>query len=726
MRILFIKLRHIGDSLLLTPTIVATKQKFPHAEIWVLVRESCDGILAGCPEIDRILTTANPDAAKRRNGGFLSDMKLAALLRRTRFDHVFELTDNDRARFFALAARTPSRCTNKHRTLRWFWRIFFNRVCQTPRYRHHQVWRDYICPMEALELAPDPGPLRFAESRILSWQESDYESGDPFAILHLHTRWERKSWPMDRWEALIPRLLELVPRLLISCGPDAAEVNSARSLCEKFGPAVQTTSGTAKWSQLAWLLRRARFFVGVDTAAMHLASACQCPTVALFGPSPVFEYHPWMVRHWMVRPENPHLAQAFTQGAMHEIGLHPVLRACTEANVSPKTGPIPAGPRPRSSQRTLFFLANLDPLDGSAHALYCVRNVISLSKNCPPGWKVELLHASHSSRMEILDLHEASDCPQLELTGLPHLRRGKGSPFHFNAVFHHTVLWHIQKNSRAGDILCTASFPEMFRFITRKLTDSSIQTIYEVHQLEILSRDEGHRKCARELEALALASRLITTCRPLVAILEKRFPSTPSHNLGLAASYTPVRQSPSKEQSFKIGYFGSLSPEQGVPWLINEWGKIHSLRGRNVELHIFGRARKNENPLPTTSGHGVFIHDPVPSNSVPAAAESLTTLIIPALDQAHRAHIAFTKAYDYAGLGLPVLCSDLPTIREVLEAERHALYFPPGDARALAACISQLLANQELADSMASNLRQRAAELSWDSRAKRWWEAVLQ
>ena len=70
MRILFIKLRHIGDSLLLTPTIVATKQKFPHAEIWVLVRESCDGVLAGCPEIDRILSTANPDAAKRRSGGF--------------------------------------------------------------------------------------------------------------------------------------------------------------------------------------------------------------------------------------------------------------------------------------------------------------------------------------------------------------------------------------------------------------------------------------------------------------------------------------------------------------------------------------------------------------------------------------------------------------------------------------------------------------------------------
>ena len=40
-RFLFIKLRHIGDSLLLTPTLVATKAKYPDAEIWVLVRKSC-------------------------------------------------------------------------------------------------------------------------------------------------------------------------------------------------------------------------------------------------------------------------------------------------------------------------------------------------------------------------------------------------------------------------------------------------------------------------------------------------------------------------------------------------------------------------------------------------------------------------------------------------------------------------------------------------------------
>jgi heptosyltransferase-3 len=49
------------------------------------------------------------------------------------------------------------------------------------------------------------------------------------------------------------------------------------------------------WAQLAEVLHTARVFVGVDTAAMHLAAACQCPTVAIFGHSSVVQWKPWQV-----------------------------------------------------------------------------------------------------------------------------------------------------------------------------------------------------------------------------------------------------------------------------------------------------------------------------------------------------------------------------------------------------------------------------------------------
>lgn len=375
--------------------------------------------------------------------------------------------------------------------------------------------------------------------------------------------------------------------------------------------------------------------------------------------------------------------------------------------------------------QTLFFLANLDPLDGSAHALYCVRNVLSLSKNAPAGWRVDFIHASHATPGSILDLHQASESSNLRFTALPHIRRGKRCPFHINAVFHFSTASHLQRYARAGDIVCTASFPELFRSVASKVASRRVRLVYEIHQLEILSRVERHRKCVREFEALSRAHQFITTCLPLVEILQARFPRTRCDNLGLASSYTPVTSKSADESPFKLGYFGSLSSEQGVPWLVREWKKIRSLCGQGVELHVYGRARRNESGLPSDPANGIHVHDPLPNNEVPAASEKLSALVIPSLDQAHRASIAFTKSYDYAGLGLPILASDLPTIREVLDDETHALYFQPGDANALAVCINRIATEPTLAESISSNLRHLAETLSWDSRARRWWQAVM-
>lgn len=327
MRILFIKLRHIGDSLLLTPAIVATREKFPEAEIWVLVRRSCESILEGCPEIDRILTTANPDASKRRGADWISDLRVAALLRRTRFDHVFELTDNDRARFFAIAARTPSRCTNEHRTLRRFWRPFFNRIESKKRYGLHQVQRDYTAPASVLGLPRDEPSLRFANERQTPWPGFQSLPAGPLLVIHPSTRWKRKEWPLDRWERLILQLKNLTPAILLSCGPGSDERRESVALANRT--AVFSTQGAASWAELAWLLARARLFVGVDTAAMHLAAATCCPTVCLFGPSPDFEYHPWKVEHRMIRPQS-WLAESELKNAEALMSLIPVERV-TEA-----------------------------------------------------------------------------------------------------------------------------------------------------------------------------------------------------------------------------------------------------------------------------------------------------------------------------------------------------------------------------------------------------------
>ena len=54
-------------------------------------------------------------------------------------------------------------------------------------------------------------------------------------------------------------------------------------------------AGQLNWQQLACLLFKAKLLLGLNTPAMHLAAACQCPTVASFGRSIVNYWYPWRV-----------------------------------------------------------------------------------------------------------------------------------------------------------------------------------------------------------------------------------------------------------------------------------------------------------------------------------------------------------------------------------------------------------------------------------------------
>ena len=303
MRILFTKLRHIGDNLLITPILVATKQKFPDAEIWVVVRRGTEGILAGCPEIDRLLTTARPEEGKRTWRDMRNDMGTLAAIVKTPFDYAVELGDNDRGRTLVTASRARVRASHGGdlEKLSPGWRRSFTHIVETDREQLHQVEMDYLTPREVLGLSEEIPPLRFASTAAIPWPRAE-ELQEGFAVLHAATRWHCKSWPMDRWRETLKRILEFTPQVVVSCGPSALEIAEAEELSAGFGNQVLTTGGQASWQELAWILERAHYYVGVDTAAMHLAAAMQCPIVSLFGHSIPGQFGPWKCPQMMIAP----------------------------------------------------------------------------------------------------------------------------------------------------------------------------------------------------------------------------------------------------------------------------------------------------------------------------------------------------------------------------------------------------------------------------------------
>jgi len=296
MKILFVKLKHIGDALLLTPTLMAVKAQYPAAEIWVVVRKGTESILAGCPAIDRLLTSVAPEKNKRAISDWALEIKLIRILRQQHFDYAFELSDGDRGRFLTVLSGAKVRALNDvSGRLKKVWRPFFQVISRFDWRESHSVEKDFYTVHDALPLQAPVPPLAFARTATAGWELS--QSLGDFVVLHPASRWLRNRWPLEKWITVGRWLLERVPNLVISAGPDPDEIKLAHEIQAALGPRAVSTEGKLSWAQLAGVLYRARLMVVGDTGALHLGAACQCPIVGLYRPGMLVHWSPWQTRH---------------------------------------------------------------------------------------------------------------------------------------------------------------------------------------------------------------------------------------------------------------------------------------------------------------------------------------------------------------------------------------------------------------------------------------------
>jgi len=302
MRVLLIKLKHIGDCLLMTPTVKAIRMAHPDAVIWCVVRSGSEEILTGCEGIDRILTAVAPEPGKRNGFSWLKDFSLAMELRRQHFDIVLELTDGDRGRWLSLITGGKLRATNTRYDFPALWKPFFQLKSQHDFALTHRVEKDYALAKESLHLENEIPPLQFSQDRA-DFSKADELKSEGSVFIHPATRWKRKQWSVDHWAELCKRLHSAGHCTVISCGPSEEERTFCREIIRLSGADTLFTGGNLSWRQMAGLLFRAKLFIGVDTAAMHLAAACQTPIVALFGPSIETHWKPWCCKHEMITPQ---------------------------------------------------------------------------------------------------------------------------------------------------------------------------------------------------------------------------------------------------------------------------------------------------------------------------------------------------------------------------------------------------------------------------------------
>jgi heptosyltransferase-3 len=277
-RILVIVLRRLGDVLFATALTASLRRAYGDAVIDVLVFDGTAGILAGNPDIDRVM------AVRQRPG---ARQNFALMLRIAKRYHLAVSTQSgDRPTLLALIAGRRhvgpvdggSRGALRRLAL---WRSV------PPQPGAHRL-EDVLRLADAIGIARVgrlvcPGDEEGQGGRRRS-QALSQDTERDYAVIHAAPMFHYKRWTADGWRTVAATLLARGFKVVATGGPGAEE---RAFLDDVWGPlpGVERRDGQLSWPQLAQLLAGARLFVGPDTSVTHLAAAAGCPTVALFGPT---------------------------------------------------------------------------------------------------------------------------------------------------------------------------------------------------------------------------------------------------------------------------------------------------------------------------------------------------------------------------------------------------------------------------------------------------------
>ena len=309
-RVLVVKLRHLGDVLLTSPVFSSLARHAPHIEIDALVYRDTAEMLSGHPDIAQLFTV---DRMWKRLGPLRqirAESALISALKARGYDLIINLTEHNRGVWLSRLLR-PKFAVAPAGEFGWlFNRSFTHRYPVVGGNRRHTV-EIHLDSLRRIGVYPGPDERRLtlapgagAEEKVAGRLAEHALAERSFILVHPGSRWHFKCWTVAHMQALIRGVQARGWRVVLSAAPDRAELAMAEEILDGLKDVV-SLAGSLSLKELAALIGRARLFIGVDSAPMHMAAAMRTPTVALFGPSGDIEWGPWQVPCRIVTADYP-------------------------------------------------------------------------------------------------------------------------------------------------------------------------------------------------------------------------------------------------------------------------------------------------------------------------------------------------------------------------------------------------------------------------------------
>lgn len=284
-----------------TPAIRALRRHFPNARLAYLVEPAAAPLVAGNPHLDEVIVAERPRGLAR----LAYDLRLAARLRRARFDLVVDFHGGPRSAWLSAASGAPRRIGYDLPGRGWLYttRVPWSPALLPPRHSVRNQW-DLLTPLgiaapdparDAIEIPEDPAAAARVAARLAA---AAVPPGAELVVLHVSAGNPFRRWPAESFAQVAAALAaDPARRIVITSGP--SEAAAAGAIADRArqqmaeGAARILRCGEFDLAELRALAGRAALYIGGDSGPMHVASATRVPIVALLGPTLAERSMPW-------------------------------------------------------------------------------------------------------------------------------------------------------------------------------------------------------------------------------------------------------------------------------------------------------------------------------------------------------------------------------------------------------------------------------------------------
>lgn len=291
-KILVIRLRSIGDIVLLTPALHLLKAWRPDLLVSVLVESRFRELLEGNSDVDEILAPGEGPIKAA------SQLAVAFALRRKRFTLCLNLHGGPTSRFLNRMCGARIKVGFEHFRSPGQYQILIpdaRLILGQPSVHtaEHQAAVLFHLGLPRVEI---PRARIFVSGEHAKWWKATraslgLEPGDEFVLIHPTALYGTKQWAPEKFVRLsgwLERETRLKP--VFSCGPGEGGVLLAVQHAAAF-PIRRLEAPSL--GRFAAAIADARLFVGNDSGPAHLAAALSRPLVVIFGSSSSSIWGPW-------------------------------------------------------------------------------------------------------------------------------------------------------------------------------------------------------------------------------------------------------------------------------------------------------------------------------------------------------------------------------------------------------------------------------------------------